>query len=119
MAKKLFLIHWNETEAEELSAMYDPYDWAVDFEFEDGARAGEAIKEIQPDVIVIYLSRLPSHGRETAHALKSIKATKHIRVIFVGGKDEAVEKTKAKVPDAIYVDEKGLEAALEKFKGEE
>lgn len=65
----------------------------------------EAYKKVKarpPDVLVVYLTRLPSHGRETAHMLRSVKATRDLPIIFVGGEGEALEKTKAKVPDAIY-----------------
>lgn len=113
MSKKLYLIHWDETEANELAAKFDAGKWEVEYEFEDGARAVSAIKTILPNAVVIYLTKLPSHGAETAHAIRHLKATKHLPIIFVGGKPDALEKVKAKVPDAVFVTESGLESALE------
>lgn len=102
MTGKLFLIHWNEAEAELLAEPFRSEGCSVEIESSDGARAGKQIKAQPPDVIVIYLTRLPSHGRETAHGLRSLKATRHLPIVFVDGNEEALEKTRAKVPDAIY-----------------
>jgi len=65
--------------------------WDVEIEAEDGARAGKRIKENPPQAVVIYLTRLPSHGRETADGLRSMKATRHLPIIFVDGKEEAID----------------------------
>lgn len=68
-----------------------------------------------PDAVVIYLTRLPSHGRETAIALRSARATRNVPIVFVEGKGEPLEKTRAKVPDAIYVTSEELGNALSRF----
>ena len=112
---RAFLIHWNPSEAEAHAQILREAGWQVEIEAEDGARAGNAIKADPPQVVVIYLSRLPSHGRETAHYLRSIKATRSIPIVFVDGKEEALEKTRAKVPDAIYTTSEKLNSVLQKF----
>ena len=112
---KVFLIHWNLSEAEAHAQSLRQVGWQVAVEAEDGARAGNTIKTDPPQVVVIYLSRLPSHGRETAHYLRSLKATRSIPIVFVDGKEEAVEKTKVKVPDAIYTTSEELESILQQF----
>jgi len=112
---KAFLIHWNTSEAEAHAQSLRESGWQVEIEAEDGARAGIAIKADPPHVVVIYLSRLPSHGRETAHYLRSTKATCSIPIVFVDGKEEAVEKTRAKIPDAIYTSSEELDRLLQQF----
>jgi CheY-like chemotaxis protein len=112
MAGSLFLIHWNELEAAEIAQPLIALGWQVEYEAEDGARAGKRIRELKPDVIVVYLSRLPSHGRETAHALRSMNATRSIPVVFVDGKQEAIEKTRLKVPGALFVTSAELDSVL-------
>lgn len=89
----------------------------MDIEAENGARAGRAIKARQPDVVVFYLTRLPSHGRETADGPRSIKATLDIPIVFVDGKDEAIEKTRARVPTALYATAEDLASVLEQIAG--
>lgn len=101
----LFLIHWNRAEAEELARKFEQVGWQVDIEAEDGGRAYQKVKTEPITVMVIYLTRLPSHGRETAFAVRSLKATRHIPIIFVGGQGEALEKTIARIPDAVYTTE--------------
>ena len=109
------LIHWNPSEAGAHAQTLRQAGWQVEIEAEDGAHAGNAIKADPPQVVVIYLSRLPSHGRETALYLRSTKANRSIPIVFVDGKDEAVEKTRAEVPDAIYTTSEQLVSILQKF----
>jgi hypothetical protein len=71
------------------------------------------MKERMPDALVVYLTRLPSHGRETAHGIRSLKAGRALPIVFVGGKGGALEKTKAKVPDGLFVQPEELGTVLE------
>jgi CheY-like chemotaxis protein len=109
---RAFLVHWREAEAEVLAKEIRNMGWNVDIETNDGDRAGQRIKADPPDVVVIYLSRLPSHGRETGHALSRIKATKDIPLVYVDGNDEAINRTKNVVPDAIYTTTEQLDRTL-------
>jgi CheY-like chemotaxis protein len=105
---RIFLIHWNLPEAEEYARKLRLGGWMVDVETEDGGRAFKNIKITQPQAVVICLTRLPSHGRETGNALKSTSATHDIPIIFVDGNSEVVEKTRQKVPEAIYTNREEL-----------
>jgi DNA-binding response OmpR family regulator len=115
MKGKVFLIHWNRQESDILIHMVQAYGWEVTAESEDGSRAGRLIKEREPDVVVIFLSRQPSHGRETGIALRSVKATMDIPIIFVDGTDEINERIKQKVPDAIFSTSEKLKDTLVRF----
>src|SRR5688572_6503983 len=88
MKDRLFLFHWHAAEAEQLAAPLRAQGWQVDVEAQDGARGSSAVKATLPDAVVIYLRRLPSHGRETAEALRSSKATRAVPIIFVDGEGE-------------------------------
>jgi len=118
MNGKLFLIHWKAAEAEALAAPLRADGWQVELEAEDGARAGKLIRESPPDVIVIYLTRLPSHGRATASYLRSAKATRHLPIIFVDGTEEVIARVKTSVPDALYVTSSALPETLQHFSAE-
>ncbi len=115
MRAKIILINWNEQEAEDHAETLQSWGWEVEVEAENGARACRTIKAQPPKAIVIYLTRLPSHGRETAHYLRSQKATSHLPIIFVDGSTAAVEETKTKVPDAYYTSSEDLEFVLGKY----
>jgi len=111
----IFLVHWDKPEAEAHAKTLRAWGWNVDFEYEDGARAGAAIKLSPPDAVVIYHTRLPSHGRATADYLAEAKSTRKIPLIFVGGEGQALEKTKAKIPNGEFISEAQLEKTLAKY----
>lgn len=98
----LFLIHWNRDELEALAQPLREAGWQLQTESEDGARAGKAILADPPDVVVIYLTRLPSHGRETASYLRTRLGSDQLPIVFVDGPAEKLEQVRAAVPDAIY-----------------
>ncbi len=100
MKGKVFLIHWSALEAEELARPLRKEGWQVLVEAEEGARAYRQIMSAVPDVMVVYLTKLPSHGIGTAYFLRSIMETRHMPIVFVGGEDEVVAKAKDKIPDA-------------------
>lgn len=60
------------------------------------------VRQDPPEVYVIDLSRLPSHGREAALALRTHKATRHVPLVFVDGEPEKVARIRALLPDAVY-----------------
>ena len=103
MSARLFLIHWNSREADELAAPLVALGWDVEIEAEDGARASTRILADPPDLVVIYLTRLPSHGRETAHYLRSKMLGFDLRIVFVGGAAVKVAAVRARVPEATYI----------------
>ncbi|MEX1247864.1 MAG: hypothetical protein WEA61_05235 [Anaerolineales bacterium] len=112
---RLFLFHWNRPEAEEYAKGLRGQGWEVDFEWEDGARGGNAVKLNPPDAVVFYHTRLPSHSRATAEYFAQTKSMRNIPLIFVGGEGEALDKTKQKIPTGIFVSEDKLAAALAKY----
>ena len=100
--KHAFLIHWHPDEAEALSLPLREAGWTVSIEAEDGARACTTVKTGQPDVVVISLARKPSHGRITGEHLASQRATREIPLIFLDGTEEAIEKTRERIPSARF-----------------
>ena len=59
-------------------------------------------RESPPDVFVVDLSRLPSHGREIAIALRQSPKTREVPILFFGGPVEKVTRIRSELPDAIY-----------------
>jgi glucuronate isomerase len=110
MKGRIFLIHWPSSEAREHANQLRVQGWQVDIETED-----DPVKEIladPPDVVVIYLTRTPSHGRKTAQALRASKSGRDLPIVFVGGKEKATAKAKAKVPDALFATSAELDDVL-------
>jgi hypothetical protein len=108
------LIHWKAAEAAELIEMLGSAGWQVDYEEKFDASSFRGLREAPPDAVAIDLSRLPSHGREVAIALRGLKATRSIPIIFVDGAPQKIEAVRAKLPDAVYTSRARLIAALGK-----
>ena len=96
----LFYLHWNENELKERIADLKELRLKVQSHWstEATAKFGDAL----PDIFIISLDRLPSHGRQYAEWLWEAKKRQHIPLIFVDGQPDKVEATKAKFPKAIY-----------------
>lgn len=97
---KLYLIDWDEASANETAAALEADGWSVRAESIDGARAVKHMMDDAPDVVAVDLSRLPSHGRETARAVRLAKKLAGIPIVFYGGTDDARSKAAGVVPDA-------------------
>jgi len=110
--KKIFFIHWNEKELQEKIRPLKKAGYKVDYHFNTETVAD--LKENLPDVLVICLDRLPSHGRRYAEWLWEAKKRQHIPVVFCGGKPEKAELVKLKFANAIFCSNEELENALEK-----
>ncbi len=113
--RRVFFIHWNTAEARERVATTRVPGFTIEYEpLENGtsSAAWKRLRQDLPDVVLIDLSRLPSHGREIALALRSAKKTFYVPIVFVGGERAKVEATRAKVKDAIYCEWQGVAAAL-------
>lgn len=112
MTGRLFLLHWNQDELAQLAEPLLQAGWQVESESADGARAGKAILADPPDVLVIYLSRLPSHGRETADYLRTKLKADQLPIFFVDGAPEKVEQVRGNVPGARFLSSDELMQAL-------
>lgn len=73
---------------------------------------GRAIRANPPDIIVIDLSRLPSHGGGVANWLRTTKALRDIPLLFVNGAEEKIAKLRRLIPDAHCVAMKDIQGAL-------
>ncbi len=115
--KRVFLVHFNESEARELASRISGLGLYVEFEAIDGGRAVKSVVAFNPNLVVISLSRLPSHGRATADGISSGKKTGHIPILFSGGNPEAVEKAKSSFPGAVCCREELLEPTVKHMLG--
>jgi CheY-like chemotaxis protein len=117
MKGKAFIIHWNVQEAEKYAQHLYEDGWSVEFEAVDGRRAFDLIKEDQPDVVVIYLSRIHVQGRAVAADLRESSETEKIPIVFVDGKQKAVKKALEEVPGAVATTQDEILGVLLRFRG--
>lgn len=98
----LCLLHWNEPEAQERLKWLAEAGFSAYHLKEAGPQMLKELREQPPAAFVIDLSRLPSHGREVAAALRASKSTRHIPLVFVGGQPDKVDRIRTLLPDAAY-----------------
>ncbi len=96
------LIHWHGPEGRERQLRLASLGHHVEFDELEGPALLRAARTNPPDAFVIDLSRLPSHGREVALALRTYKDTRHVPLVLVDGDPAKVAAIKALLPDAHY-----------------
>ena len=99
--ERVRLVHWREAEARERVRELRAAGLRVEYD-EDARAALTGSKEDPPEAFVIDLTRLPSHGREWAWALRTSKKTRAVPLVFVGGDSAKVARLREELPDATY-----------------
>lgn len=112
--KKIFFIHFNEAEVKEKIKPLKEAGYKVDYHFSTETVAD--FRNNLPDVLVVSLDRLPSHGTRYAGWLWEAKKRQHIPIIFCGGNPKKIIPVKEKLPKATFCSNENLLAALEKIK---
>ncbi|MBI5281792.1 MAG: hypothetical protein HY858_08940 [Candidatus Solibacter usitatus] len=102
MPGRLYLFQWDPVSAEKRAAELRQAGWTVEVESQDGARGGRAILNHPPDLILFDLAKRPSHSRETAAGIRGYKAGRRLTMLFIDGEAIDVDKTRAKVSDALF-----------------
>jgi DNA-binding NarL/FixJ family response regulator len=99
---RIFHVHWNKREAIETVRSLRNAGHVVRYHADAGGEAWKLLKESPPDVLIISLDRLPSHGRRIAAVTHEYKKLRDLPVIFVGGGKDQVDVTRKEFPDAVY-----------------
>jgi hypothetical protein len=106
------LFHWNAEEAAVFIESLRAAGHKVEYDETIVPGLFRGIRNSPPDAFVIFLARLPSHGREVAAALRGFKATRHVPLVFVDGVSEKVEAVRKLMPDAVYTSRERMGSAL-------
>lgn len=109
---RILLVHWNSDEAAERAARLRA--WGHRVQTAPPLPAFRELRENPPAAFVIDLSRLPSHGREVAGALRESKATRQIPLVFAGGEPTKLERFRTQFPGALFADWESLRATLQR-----
>jgi CheY-like chemotaxis protein len=110
--KRIFFVHWNAAEAEERAGRLREAGYDVDPYWKTDNTGLGHLRANPPDLILVDLSRVPSHGRGVATFLRRQKATRPVPVVFVGGVPEKVARIREALPDAVYAEWRGIRSAL-------
>jgi len=102
-------VHWDETEAEDVARRLVAGGHQVTVHW----AAGEGMQaDSVPEVLVVSLERLPSHGRALAQWLWSAQYRRAIPIVFVGGSQDRVERAREQFGDAVFCGEHELAAVV-------
>lgn len=107
------LVHWKEEEVAERSDRLETLGFEVDGAVPGTSLGVRRLTEEPPLAFVIDLSRLPSHGREIARAVRQSKALRVLPLVFVGGKPDKVAAAADEFPDATFCTWDDIGTALE------
>ena len=105
-------IHFKAAEAGPLLDTLRTAGYAVDYEEEMSAALYRVIRAAPPDLFVIDLTRMPSHGRYVAIGMRQSPKTRHIPTVFVDGETEKIALIKQQLPDATYSTRAKLRSAI-------
>jgi DNA-binding NarL/FixJ family response regulator len=111
---RVHLVHCNEKEAaaamEELRAAGHEVTYCA----KTDTSTLRELRAAPPDAVVVDLSRVPSHGREFAVALRASKATRGVPLVFRDGDPVKVEAVRRQLPDAAYARGQDLARVLKR-----
>lgn len=111
---RLLLVHWNESESEELAAQLRTYGWDVTRLYVASSGIMRDLRASPPDAFLIHLGRLPSHGREVAMGIRGSRLLREIPIIFVDGDPAKVALIEQRLPDATYTTWSKIKSAVTK-----
>jgi len=111
---RVLLVHWKPEEAFDGLALLKGAGHEVHVFDTQGGIGLAKFKSNLPDVVVISLERLPSHGREVAAWFRSTKVTASTPLVFVGGVEEKVNLVQEAFPDAVFCTWRGVRGAVTK-----
>jgi len=80
----------------------------------DGMPGLVTLRQDPPDVIVIDLARQPSQGLALATALRQLKPTRAVPLVFIEGDPEKTGRVRTALPDAVYASWRGVRGAIKR-----
>jgi hypothetical protein len=110
--RRVSLIHWNPAGAQERAGVLRSAGHRVRLVEPRTAKDFAAAADCPPDVFVIDLDRLPSHGREAGLFLRRRKASRAVPIVFAGGPAEKVARVQRVLPDAVFATWRGVRGAV-------
>jgi len=111
---RVVLVHWNAEEAKIKARTLRDLGHKTEILCDSEKPNLGRVRESPPDLFLIDLNRLPSHGREIAGYFRRAKATRQVPILFVDGDAERISRAKQLIPDAEFGKWEKIESALKK-----
>ena len=72
----------------------------------------EALGSTVPAAVAIDLARAPAHGRDLGLAVRQMKTTRQVPLVFVEGSPQQVQQLRSLLPDAVCTSGRGIRGAV-------
>ncbi|MEA3558803.1 MAG: hypothetical protein U9R75_06065 [Candidatus Thermoplasmatota archaeon] len=112
MKGKIFIVHRDKKEGREITESLTALGFDVHYESENGGRAFRTIKETEPDMIMVYLTRRHDTNTRTTGSVYNDFTLSDIPMFFIGGDGNKVSDFKEQFRDARFMEESQLVGAL-------
>ena len=111
---QILLVHWNKDEAADRAQKLTRLGHEVITLW--NSKDSSQFKPIgaPPELIVIDLARIPSQGREIAGYFRRQKITRGVPILFLGGDENHIAKTRKLLPDATFGEWSSIQGAIAK-----
>jgi len=111
---RILLVHWNEDEAELRAQKLAKLGHEVTTLWNSKDSSQFKPKGTPQDLFVIDLDRIPSHGREIAGYFRRQKTTRDVPILFLGGDEDHIGKTRNLLPDATFAEWRSVKGGIAK-----
>ena len=109
---RILLVLWNEKEARQRARTLRQLGHKPTLLYDREKASLAQIRVSPPDLFLIDLNRLPSHGREIGGYFRRLKATRHLPILFVDGDAERVASARHLIPDAQFSNWSEIKSAI-------
>jgi len=110
----VYVVHWNEAEARERAERVERAGHRVRCGWDEGGGPARELKQRPPDVVVVDLGRLPSHGRQLALWLRGHRRTQHVPLVFIEGDREKTDRLRRAFPGDVFTPWSRIRSALKR-----
>ncbi len=111
---RVLLVHWNAEEAKAKARTLKELGHKTEILCDSEKPNLRRVRESPPDLFLIDLNRLPSHGREIAGHFRRGKSTRQVPILFVDGDADRVNRARQLIPDAEFGRWEEIDRKLEK-----
>src|SRR5262249_43306450 len=111
---RVLLVHWNAEEAKAKARTLKGLGHTAEILYDSEKPSLGRVRASPPDLFLIDLNRLPSHGREIAGYFRRAKTTRQVPILFVDGDADRVSRAKKLIPDADFSKWEKIESALKR-----
>ena len=111
---RIVLVHWNKEEAQQRAQKLADCGHKIGIVCDSDRDTLQKIRNTPPELFVVDLSRIPSHGREVAGSFRRLKATRHVPILFVNGDEKHLAKARKLLPDASFTQWARIKAGIAK-----